>query len=186
MIGWLSALCFAMCADGVYPSYLWSFVFISHFKPQITTVAMLDTDRKSNLVKVSLPSNIWSSGSLKAILVQVQRGHRCYLWFNFVNSEWRSCTLISVETEIVWNISLWRDITCITDSSALTAHAIAIGSVYNKPTPCAVGSSWDLQCAVCSGYMLAYKCCVGTLYAECVHVICSPINTVWASYIIHQ
>ena len=40
---------------------------------------MLDMDRKSNIVKESLPRNIRSSGTLKVISVIVQHGHRCYL-----------------------------------------------------------------------------------------------------------
>ena len=40
---------------------------------------MLDMDRKSNIVKESLPRNIRSSWTLKVISVNVQHGHRCYL-----------------------------------------------------------------------------------------------------------
>ena len=57
-------------------------VLIHKVKLQITTPAVLDTDRKSNLVKERLPSNIRSSGTLKAISVQVQRVVGCYLTFN--------------------------------------------------------------------------------------------------------
>ena len=43
---------------------------------------MLDMDRKSNLVKESLLSNIRSSGTLKAVSVHVQHGVGVYLIFN--------------------------------------------------------------------------------------------------------
>ena len=45
---------------------------------QITTVAMLDMGRKSNIVKESLQHNIRSSQTLKVISVIVQHGHRCH------------------------------------------------------------------------------------------------------------
>ena len=47
---------------------------------------MLGTDRKSNLVEDSLPSNIRSSETLKAISVPVQHGVNVYLMFN--NDPW--------------------------------------------------------------------------------------------------
>ena len=51
-------------------------------KHQINTHTMLDMDRKSSLVKESLPSNIRSSRTLKAISVTVQHGVGVFLMSN--------------------------------------------------------------------------------------------------------
>ena len=47
---------------------------------------MLDTDRKSNLVKDSLSINIRSSWTLKAVSVHVQHDVGVYLMFNNVET----------------------------------------------------------------------------------------------------
>ena len=57
---------------------------------------MLDMDRKFNLVKESLPSNIRSSGTLKAILVKVQHGVGVYLMFNRV--QWNVSRKLNAES----------------------------------------------------------------------------------------
>ena len=49
---------------------------------ELFTPTMLDMDRKSNIVKESLPSNIRSPGTLKVNPVHVQRGRGVYLKFN--------------------------------------------------------------------------------------------------------
>ena len=54
---------------------------------------MLDMDRKSNLVKESLPSNIRSSGTLKAISVHVQHGRGVYLQSNIPD---KNCTFFAI------------------------------------------------------------------------------------------